>query len=314
MAITTTGVLAPQVQQTFNGKILSTPTPNYIHTTPAEYYLLPRNGGDTMRLTRYNALPSALVPLGNTGVTPAATQLTGVNIDARISFYGQFIEVNEQVTLQRKDPVLNHMSERLGDSLRKTEDELTRNMLASTAAFINCVGGVNGDNPTELSASDIDDVVRTLLGSSAKMYTSNVEGEDRFGTAPIRDSYIALAHTDVTPSLGAVANFIHTAQYPNQGKPMKSEWGNVANLRWLVSAIGSITPTSSNLGADIYNNFCCAKEGLGCVEQDGYQAQFIYNGPELNGPLRLNSTMGFKFATVSRILNDAWVLNMRSTL
>jgi len=40
--------------------------------------------------------------------------------------------------------VLNAAAERLGDALRRTEDELTRNMLASTAAFVNCGGGVNG--------------------------------------------------------------------------------------------------------------------------------------------------------------------------
>jgi N4-gp56 family major capsid protein len=95
-------------------------------------------------MTRYNQLPSSLVPLGNTGVTPPSTQLTAVNIDAQINYYGQYIEINEQVTLQRKDPVLNAASERLGDAMRRTEDELTRNMLAGTAAFLNCVGGVNG--------------------------------------------------------------------------------------------------------------------------------------------------------------------------
>ena len=144
MAITTTTVLAPQVQQSFNLKLLSTPTPNYIHKIPAEFMMLPRNGGDTLRMTRYNQLASSLVPLGNTGVTPPSTQLTAVNIDARISYYGQYIEINEQVSLQRQDPVLNSAAERLGDALRRTEDELTRDMLAATAAFINCTGGVNG--------------------------------------------------------------------------------------------------------------------------------------------------------------------------
>jgi hypothetical protein len=40
-------------------------------------------------------------------------------------------------------------------------------MLASTASFINCVGGVNGDIPTEITRSDVDEVVRTLLDNNA---------------------------------------------------------------------------------------------------------------------------------------------------
>ena len=40
--------------------------------------------------------------------------------------------------------VLNNAALRLGVALRETEDQLTRNMLAATASFINCTGGVNG--------------------------------------------------------------------------------------------------------------------------------------------------------------------------
>jgi hypothetical protein len=79
---------------------------------------------------------------------------------------------------------LNECAARLGVSLRQTEDVLTRDMLAATAAAIYCTGGVNGDNPTELTRSDVDDVVRTLLGNNAYTILDNIEGEDKFGTAP----------------------------------------------------------------------------------------------------------------------------------
>jgi N4-gp56 family major capsid protein len=65
---------------------------------------MPRNGGRFLRMRRYNPLPTALVPLGNTGVTPPPTQLTAIDIDAQISFYGQYIQLNEQVSLQNQDP------------------------------------------------------------------------------------------------------------------------------------------------------------------------------------------------------------------
>ena len=57
-------------------------------------------------------------------------------------------------------------------------------MLAATASFMNCVGGVNGDSPTEITRSDVDDVVRTLLDNNAYTILDNIEGEDKFGTAP----------------------------------------------------------------------------------------------------------------------------------
>lgn len=104
MTITTTSVIAAPVQQTFSYKLLSVPVPYMIHNIPADLKLMPRNGGTTLRMRRYNPLPTAPVPLGNSGIPPAPVTTTVVDIDAVISFYGQYIILNEQCTLQNQDP------------------------------------------------------------------------------------------------------------------------------------------------------------------------------------------------------------------
>lgn len=70
-----------------------------IHNIPAFKLQMPRNGGDTLRSRRYNPLNTAMVPLGNSGVTPNAQNLTALDIDSKISFYGTYLMINEQVTL-----------------------------------------------------------------------------------------------------------------------------------------------------------------------------------------------------------------------
>lgn len=314
MSITTTSTLPAPVQQSFSYKLLSVPVPNMIHQIPAMKKNMPRNGGTTLRMRRYNPLNTALVPLGNTGVTPPPQNLTAVDIDAKISFYGTYVQLNEQVTLQNQDPVLNEAAARLGVSLRQTEDTLTRDMLAGTAAFINCTGGVNGDNPTEITRSDVDTIVRTLLNNNAYTIMDNIEGEDKFGTAPVRDAYFALCSTNLTGNLDTVAGFIQKNQYPAPMNALRSEWGAIGNLRFLVSSIGSVTPNASNLGANVYNIFCVGMEAYAIIEQDGYSASFIYRPPIYDGPLALNASVGYKFAQVPRITNDLWVINLRATL
>lgn len=89
MAITTSSVLPSPVQQSFSYKLLSVPVPNMIHKIPAVKKKMPRNGGTTLRMRRYNPLNTALVPLGNSGVHPPAQQLTAVDIDAVMDFYGK---------------------------------------------------------------------------------------------------------------------------------------------------------------------------------------------------------------------------------
>ena len=195
-----------------------------------------------------------------------------------------------------------------------TEDELTRNMLAATAAVIHCVGGVNGDNPTEITRNDINEVVRTLLGNDAYTVLDNIGGEDKFGTAPVRDAYFALCHTNLTSGMDGVAGFIHKNNYPSPMNALRSEWGSIGNLRFLVSSVGSVSANASALAADVYNIFCVGMEAYACIEQDGYSAQFIYHPPQLDGPLELNCSVGYKFAEVPRILNDLWIVNLRATL
>lgn len=192
--ITTTSVLSAPVQQSFSYKLLSVPVPSMIHKIPAMKKEMPRNGGTTLRMRRYNPLNTAMVPLGNSGVTPPPQNLTAIDIDAKLSFYGTYVQINEQVTLQNQDPVLNECAQRLGVSLRQTEDQLTRDMLASTASFINCTGGVNGDNPSEITRSDIDGIIKTLKSNNAYTIMDNIEGQDKFGElcAELKSSLIDL--------------------------------------------------------------------------------------------------------------------------
>ena len=169
------------------------------------------------------------------------------------------------------------------------------------------------DNPTELTRSDIDEVVRALMGADAYTIGSGIEGENRFGTAPVRDAYFVMASTDLIGDLESVSGFISKIQYPNQDATLRPEWGSIGNTRWLLSSIGSKEAAASLNGATVYNCFVAGLEAYAAIEQDGYSAQFIYRPPIYDGPLALNASVGYKFAEVPRITNDAWVVNLRCT-
>lgn len=312
--ITTPDTLPAPVQQTFDDVLLSVRTPNLIHKLGAEMKRLPAKGGRTLRMARYDRLPTAPVPLGPSGATPPAVPLNRVDIDATMSFYGQYVAINQQVTLQNQDPVLNETAELLGLSLRMTEDQLTRDMLASTASIYNCTGGSNGDLPTNLSLSDVDTVSAALLSNDAWMMLNNIGGEDKFGTGPVRDAYLALGHTALSKDLNSLNGFIPKWNYPNDNKVLRSEWGSVNNVRFMLSSVGSTSPNASALGNTVYNVFVQGLEALACVEQDNYSARFLYRPPVFSDPLFQNVTIGYVFAEVPRILNDLWITNMRCTL
>jgi hypothetical protein len=63
-----------------------------------------QQAGDILRRRRYKNLLTAPVPLGNGIVNPAAQQLTALDIDARIDWYGTYLILQEQVMLINEDP------------------------------------------------------------------------------------------------------------------------------------------------------------------------------------------------------------------
>lgn len=211
---------------------------------------------------------------------------------------------------------MNEAAIRLGVSLRQTEDQLTSNMLASTASFLNCEGGSNGDVPTEMTRSDVDGAVTTLLSANAYTIMDQIQGEDKFGTGPVRRAYFGLTHTDMAGSLGLdnVNGFIHAANYPNNRNVLDSEWGSVGSVRFLISSISPFVTNGSSSARTVYNNFIIGMQSYGIVHQDGYSSTFVYRPAIYSGPLAQNVTVGWKSAMVPRIFNDQWLLNLRCTL
>jgi N4-gp56 family major capsid protein len=156
-------------------------------------------------------------------------------------------------------------------------------MLAATAGFINCVGGVNGQQPTEITRTDVDTVIQTLASNDASTIETLQDGSLKFGSAPIRDAYVALGNTALIGQLDNVAGFIAKTQYPNQTTVSQSEYGSISSLRFYLSSIGSFTANASNTGQNVYNIFCVGMEAYAVVEQDRASAAFIYRPPKQNG-------------------------------
>jgi N4-gp56 family major capsid protein len=306
--------MPPQIQQRYNAKLLSTPERNLVHMLFATPVELPDNQGFIDRQSRYDRLDLFPVPLDDAQINPPPQQLNRVDVDCRVRVYATYIVLTRQVTITNEDPVLNSAAARLGQALRETQDVLVRDALEATASVINCVGGTNGDLPTEMTVSDIDDVVTVLQNNSAEYITNIVEADLKFGTSPVGDSYGCMLSTRMIPVLNNMTGFIRKFQYPRIDQTLSTEWGGVNNVRFFVSEQGSVTPAASLLGNDVANCFVAAKESYKVVWQAGGKARFIYLPPGYNNdPCMLRHTAGCSFYQGQCITNDLWIQNLRST-
>ena len=188
-------------------------------------------------------------------------------------------------------------------------------MMEGSFPPINCTGGSNGDNPSNITPLNASVAVRLLRTANAQFIMDIIEGENKFGTAPVRTAFFALAHTNLSADLDQMFGFINVANYANQSNLLQAEWGTIRNLRFLLSSVGSITPLASANQQDIYNIFIPSQESYDMVDLDGYSAQFIHAPPEIASPrLRLYQTAGWKMAQVFNTTNTSWALNLRCTL
>lgn len=307
--------MPPAVQQALSDYILATPEADLIHMFPVKRFALPMNSGNTLRMVRFDNLPVVKQPLPQNGTIPAPAVQTDEFVDARIRYYGQSVLLNEQVYLENQQPVFVGATERLQYCFQLSQDQLVRDAMAATTSVVNCVGGVNGQSPTELSLSDIQDVNTVLLRNKAMKFTSGIEGEDRFGTGPIAASYLGLGHTDLLNSLTNISQFIASHQYSNVTPVLPAEVGYCNYFRFCLSAEGLIEANASSTGQDVYDLFMVAREAVGDVELSGYGVQLIYSDPSIVEPrFRTASSLAVKWSQAPTILNDAWIIRLRSTL
>lgn len=314
MTITTTNDIVAPILQSLAPGMLAVPTPDFIYRIPADRDTMPRNGGTTMRFLRPRPLSPPIVALGNSGIEPPS-QVPGRDIkDAIMSFYSTSVILNEQVVLQSQDSVLAWVMERLGVAGQQAEDIILRDYLLSAAGKYNCRGGNNGDNPTEFTELDASNISSTLSTANAFKFLNGKLGEDRYGSGPIRASYMMLASTELEPTFDGLEEFKSSWEYPNRDNVGESEYGSVRNLRIFTSSEAAVQRNASMNNADVFNCMVVARESYGHIDQDGYSTQLIYRDAIYSGPSALNATLAIKFAQAQLIKQETWIRNVRCTL
>ena len=193
---------------------------------------------------------------------------------------------------------------------------ILRDYIVSAASQINAGAGGNGDNPTNLGAADFSLVATTLDTNNAYKFMRGIEGENRFGSGPVRSSYFMLSSTELQSDLDALvatSGFINQWNYPNNTSALPSEYGSLYNIRVLTSSEAPVARGASAYSSDVYYNTVLGKQAITHVNQDGYSMNLIYRDPYYSGMLAQNATLAVKFAQAQAITQDTAIRNLLST-
>lgn len=187
--------------------------------------------------------------------------------------------------------------------------------MISAATHLKASGGSNQDNPTNLGLTDFSGVATTLDTNNAQKFTTGIEGENRFGTGPIRPSYIMLSSTELQTDFDALTGqgVFNSWNYPSTISAMPNEWGSVYNLRILTSSEAAVSRGTSANGQDVYMNVVLGKQAVTHIRQDQDTMRMLYRGPEFSGYLMQNASLAIRFSQSQAITQDTAIRVLEST-
>ena len=273
--------LGPLVLQSVMPSILYTPTPYMNYRNVADKASVPMHGGTTARFMRARALKPATIQINPDGIDPGLQKPQRDVIDAIMARYGTGCIINETLLVQNQDPVLAWVGDRLGVAGKQGEDLLLRDFVVSAASPIYASGGQVQDNPTNYGVSDFSNLAATLDTNNAIKFTEGLKAIDGYGSGPTRPAFYMLASCELEPDFDALtgSGFIsaYNMSYPNKAIP--SEFGNIFNIRILVSSENGVARGASANGRDVYYNPVLGKQALTHISQDGESMRLIYRDP-----------------------------------
>jgi len=265
-----------------------------VHTQFGQEYALPANSGDTAKWRRYAAPTSQDTPIGTIN-EPEAVVMTKTDLSASLQNFGAHIKPTSWLDMTGLSSDKRERTIWLGKQRGLTLDTLCRNALAAGTSSTTASSGTG--TVTDLNKTDMETMVDDLIGANAEMIESPIKAGPNQGTSPIRDAFIAIAHTDMRATIEAMAGFKHFTTYANYTAIYNGEWGAVGNVRYL------LTTNAYKSGSDYYT-ILLAKNAFGNVKLPAADRQLIFHPPKMSGPLELFSTYGWKLPYTCRLLDE----------
>lgn len=311
--ITNINNMAPELPVQASEDLLSTPMFNLIHSFGVDLHHAESYIGKTTRMSRFERLSTDGGQLDGSGIDPASEVPVRSDIDATMEIYAKSIVTNEQVVLYENSKTLTKFTALLGQWLREKEDLLMRDLFASSVSYINATGGLNGDQPSNISLNDVNNIETILLGNDARSMLTNLDATRMIGTAGVRDAFIALASTNLTNDLQKVQGVLLKSAYPTQEGIRPEEYCSISRFRFFVASKAAKTPGISMKGNTVYTIPMYGLEAAAKIEQNNYTAVIGYRPPWVVSSVAQNSQLYAKFAIARAITNQNWISGLNVT-
>jgi len=315
MANTGTAQITPAINYFYVRKMLIKARPKLLHTKYGQVQDIPRGNGKSIRFRRYDLLSAATTPLVE-GVTPTGSQLSVTNISGTVLFYGDYIQLTDEVVLTTYDPLLTEQSDILGQQGGNTLDQVCRDvMLAGTTIQYasTAVSRITISAAMKINHNEIKEAVRTLQGNNAMKMTTMIQASDGFNTTPINASFVAIIDESTLYDLKLDANFTSVENYASQKGVMPEEVGSMDDVRFVMTTNAKVFTGLGAGGIDVHGTLILAENYYGISRISGAAMQRIVKPIGSSGasdPLNQIGTDGWKASFIAMRLNENFAVRL----
>lgn len=288
----------------------------------------PDNGAGTNGAGTAFLIPVATTPLQE-GVTPTGSVLGNQDYTVTLAQYGDFLGFTDVIQDTHTDPILQVMTDALGESAAVTVETLRYNVLrAGTNVWYQNLVASRSLVVGPMTLVDQRRATTGLNRQNAKKITQVVASNSDFNTKSVEASYMAVCHPDLETDLRSMTGFIPVAQYGPHTSPFEGEIGSCEQVRYLTSTVIAPFPDAgaaisgfttgtlrSNLGtlADVYPILIFGRDAYGIVPLKGKSSMtpmVVNPKPAAGDPLAQRGTVGYKLWTATVILQDAFMARL----
>jgi N4-gp56 family major capsid protein len=320
--------------------------PFFNGTMPSELQI---NGGSaSVKWRRLENLAVASTPLAEVTGTAAAflgrntVQPTITDVTVAVQKYGNAILTTEEMDFFN----INTDTARMVDMMGANAGESLNTAMISVfqaATNIRRANNVATDLTiiTAMSSGDIRFAHNLLKRNSAQQFSPAGTGSINIGTSPIRTSYYGICHPDVEEDIRLLSGFVAVEQYQGYTEVEPYEFGFVNGVRWSSSELAGLIAVAGATSAaagfrptgtqpnDVYSSFVYGKNAIGSVGLGNMHAKSSYEMYDPKKPPAVEliykkrgevgtdlynevSSLSWKSWFAGKILNDAWVVHVKT--
>lgn len=274
-----------------------------VHDVGAQVKKISRNMGATVKWNRMTPLAVATTPLTE-GTTPTAVAMSTTAVSATAVQYGNWTQTSDFYELTSIDAGLKEEVQVMGQNAGETIDTLIRDELDGGGT----VQIVNSLDLTAVTATDIIDGVEVRKARRALFLAKAPRFPD--------GSYRAIIPTSVAADLRGDSEWLDARRYTDASQILSDEVGRLHGVRFIETNNEMVAADAGSGNVDTYTTFIFGQNAYGTVDLAGQTGpRVIVKNPsssDTSNPLDLYSTVGWKANFVSKVLNSAWLIELKT--